>query len=135
MNELELRGVTVTARSRELVQGVSLTLDSGGFIALIGPNGAGKTTLLRAALGLVQPSAGEVLLAGRDAQSLPPRERAAHVGWLPQHAGSAEPLRVVEAVMTARYRFSEAERASEKAARSALAVSYTHLTLPTKRIV
>jgi iron complex transport system ATP-binding protein len=86
----------------------------------VGPNGAGKTTLLRAALGLITPSRGKVLLAGRDARSLKPRQRAAHVAWLPQHAGSSEPLSALEAVMAARYRFFEALGTSERAALRAL---------------
>ena len=120
MSELELQGVTVRVQKRELVKDVSLKLEAGGFLALVGPNGAGKTTLLRAALGLVTPSSGKVLLAGHDVHRMKPRERAGHVAWLPQHAGSTEPLSVLEAVMAARYRFFEAQSASERAALLAL---------------
>jgi iron complex transport system ATP-binding protein len=120
MSELELRGVSVRVQKRELVKDVSLKLEAGGFVALVGPNGAGKTTLLRAALGLVTPSTGQVLLAGQDVRHMKPKERADHVAWLPQHAGSSEPLSALEAVMAARYRFFEAQSASERAARLAL---------------
>jgi iron complex transport system ATP-binding protein len=120
MNALELCDLSVTAQKRTLLRGVSLAIEPGGFVALVGPNGAGKTTLLRAALGLVTPSAGQVLLAGRDARELSPRERAAELAWLPQQANGNEPLSALEAVMTARYRFAETESASRKAALRAL---------------
>ncbi|MPZ70024.1 MAG: ATP-binding cassette domain-containing protein, partial [Actinobacteria bacterium] len=41
---------------------VSLAVASGEVRALLGPNGAGKTTLLRILAGLIDPSAGEVLI-------------------------------------------------------------------------
>ena len=44
--------------SRWAVEGVSLSIEPGGLLALFGPNGAGKTTLLRMLAGLLKPSAG-----------------------------------------------------------------------------
>jgi putative ABC transport system ATP-binding protein len=48
------------------VDGVSLTLSPGEFVALYGPSGSGKTTLLMLAAGLLQPDAGSVLFDGKD---------------------------------------------------------------------
>jgi branched-chain amino acid transport system ATP-binding protein len=49
-----------------IVRGASLTVGAGEIVVLLGPNGAGKSTLIKAVAGLVRPSAGRVLLAGRD---------------------------------------------------------------------
>jgi len=48
------------------LKSVTLDIKAGEIIALLGPNGAGKTTLISTICGLVQPSSGRVLVAGRD---------------------------------------------------------------------
>jgi iron(III) transport system ATP-binding protein len=60
---------------RDVLRGLSLEVEAGEWIALLGPSGAGKTTLLRAIAGLEAPDAGRVLLGGREAVSIPPRDR------------------------------------------------------------
>src|SRR5690242_19446559 len=49
----------------------SLTVESGEFLTLLGPSGSGKTTLLMMIAGLTQPSAGRIVIAGRDVTDLP----------------------------------------------------------------
>ncbi|RKH02665.1 ABC transporter ATP-binding protein [Corallococcus sp. CA053C] len=118
---LTLDTVTVRARGRTLLDGVSLRVAPGDFVAIVGPNGAGKTTLLRVALGLLRPDAGHARVDGRDVSGLAPRERAALLAWLPQRLEAAEPITALEQVVAARYRFPESRRASETAALRALA--------------
>jgi spermidine/putrescine ABC transporter ATP-binding subunit len=57
------------------VERVDLDLAPGEFFALLGPSGGGKTTTLRMVGGFELPSAGEVLLDGRDVTTLPPYRR------------------------------------------------------------
>lgn len=64
---------------REVLHQVSFSMAPGEVTGLIGSNGAGKTTLLRAILGLVTPTSGEVLIAGR-----PRSRRNPLVGYVPQ---------------------------------------------------
>lgn len=59
---------------------INLSLDKGKIIGLLGPNGSGKTTLIKLMNGLLQPSAGSVLIDG----SLPGIETKKIVSYLPE---------------------------------------------------
>ena len=58
------------------VDGVSLSVSTGEFVALYGPSGSGKTTLLMLVAALLRPDAGAVLLDGREISALSDREAA-----------------------------------------------------------
>lgn len=64
---------------------VSSTIREGEFLALIGQNGSGKTTLAKQLNGLLQPTAGRVLLGGTDLRELPVNRVAAEVGYVFQN--------------------------------------------------
>ena len=49
-----------------VLRGVSLAVDSGETVAVVGPSGSGKSTMMMIAAGLERPSAGRVVVAGRD---------------------------------------------------------------------
>ena len=57
------------------LRGVDLQVAPGEVLAVVGPSGSGKTTLLRAVSGLVEPTAGEVLIAGRRMRGVAPERR------------------------------------------------------------
>ena len=61
----------------------TLALPAGRVAALVGPNGAGKTTLLHLAVGLLQPSAGDVLVFGHSPTRLP-KEVLPRIGFVAQ---------------------------------------------------
>ncbi len=69
---LELKDVYTSYGQIAALKGVSLTLEEGEIVALIGANGAGKSTTLRAISGLVRPQTGEIALAGKRIDGLPP---------------------------------------------------------------
>ena len=64
MSELELRGLAKAYGTVKVLEGLALTVPSGGRAVVLGPSGSGKTTLLRLIAGLDLPDAGEVLLDG-----------------------------------------------------------------------
>ena len=57
------------------VAGIDLDVRNGEFFSMLGPSGSGKTTTLRMIAGFERPTAGRVLLHGRDVTDLPPFER------------------------------------------------------------
>ncbi len=73
---LSLRGLRKTFDTQEAVSGLDLEVLSGEFLTLLGPSGCGKTTTLRIIAGLEMPSAGSVLLDGKDITALAPEKRA-----------------------------------------------------------
>jgi branched-chain amino acid transport system ATP-binding protein len=63
---LELRNVRAGYGSIDVLRGVNLTVHPGEVHALLGPNGAGKSTTLAVCSGRITPSAGQILLDGRE---------------------------------------------------------------------
>ncbi len=58
-----------------VVKGISFTVPKGTLTTILGPSGCGKTTTLRMIAGLETPSAGQILIDGRDVTHLGPAER------------------------------------------------------------
>ena len=62
---IETHSVVCRYGEKRAVDGVSLSIDRGEYVALVGPNGSGKTTLVRTFNGLETPESGEVLVEGQ----------------------------------------------------------------------
>ncbi len=94
---LEADALSFAYPRQAVLDGTSLTVREGEFVALVGPNGSGKSTLLRLLLGLTRPQAGEVRLFGRPPGELRDRWR---VGYVPQRPvlSDALPTTVEEVV-------------------------------------
>ena len=80
---LRLEGVSFSYGHHGVLDGVSMRVGPGEFVALAGSNGAGKSTLVRVALGLTSPEGGEVRLFGEAPDRLRDRWR---IGYVPQRA-------------------------------------------------
>ena len=115
---LTLERIEVELDGRRILDDVSIDVAEGERLALLGPSGSGKSTALRVVAGLLRPSAGRVLLDGRDVTSVPAHRRgvglvfqdaalfphrdvAGNVGFGPRVAGLSQAerdLRVREAL-------------------------------------
>ncbi len=81
---LQIRDLSFSIEKFDL-SGIDLEAAKGEYHILMGPTGSGKSTLIKCVLGLYRPSAGAILLNGREITSLPPEVRC--LGYLPQHYG------------------------------------------------
>lgn len=61
---MQFNGVTKKYGQKTALQDVKFTLEKGKIVGLLGPNGSGKTTIMKLINGLIQPTAGEVLIEG-----------------------------------------------------------------------
>lgn len=119
---LELRDVQKHFRRPDgavrAMDGVSLRIGAGEFVAVQGPSGSGKTTLLMAAGILMQPDSGAVVIAGEEPYKLSAEQRAgfraAHIGFVFQQFHLVHYLNVLDNVLTAALA-SRADGAKERA--------------------
>lgn len=78
------------------VAGLELDVRTGETMALVGPNGSGKSTTIKAAVGLVRPTRGRVLVDGLDVARGP--DARAGLGYLPQRVSYPEGVSAREAM-------------------------------------
>ncbi len=82
---LEFRDVHFRySEDKEILHGISFTLEKGKTYALVGPTGGGKTTTASLMARLFDPSEGTVLMHGCDLRTYTETERAAHIGFILQ---------------------------------------------------
>ncbi len=100
MARLAAQSVCKAYRGRQVVNGVSLALNSGEVVGLLGPNGAGKTTSFYMIVGLVACDEGRLTLDDKDITALPMHARARlGIGYLPQEASVFRKLSVADNIM------------------------------------
>lgn len=74
---------------------LNLEIPSGQIYGLVGPNGAGKTSTIKALAGIIEPTYGDIKIAGHDFD-LHPQETLRHVGFIPDFPPVYERLKVWE---------------------------------------
>jgi ABC-type branched-subunit amino acid transport system ATPase component len=94
---LTLNAVEAGYGSKTVISDVSFSLEPGQILAFLGHNGAGKTTTLKSIMGLLRPTAGEVLFNGQRIGRLSVAERIAlGLRLLPEGRGIFPDLTVAE---------------------------------------
>ena len=113
---LKIDGLCHAYKNHEILKNIYLDLHAGERTAVLGESGSGKSTLLRCIAGLEMIKRGKILLNGRivsdHVMTVPTEDR--NLGMVLQERALFPHLTVKDNIMS---------------------VSYTHLTLPTKRIV
>jgi len=99
---VDVDDVTFGYTATPVVEDVSLTVESGEYVAVVGPNGSGKSTLMQLLLGLLRPDSGTARLFGERANRFDDGER---IGYVAQNAdaGKEMPITVREVVKMGRF--------------------------------
>lgn len=69
MELLKIEGLSKVIKKKKILDGISLTVNSGEIVGFLGPNGAGKTTTIKAVLGLFSITEGQIFICGHDVQT------------------------------------------------------------------
>ncbi|MET9443384.1 ABC transporter ATP-binding protein [Streptomyces sp. NPDC006610] len=99
---VSLRGLSVVAAGRALVDRLHLDVPAGRVVGLVGPNGSGKSTALRCVYRALRPTSGAVLLDGADLTSLKLRDSARSIAALTQESHTELDFTVEEVVALGR---------------------------------
>jgi multiple sugar transport system ATP-binding protein len=76
MADVNLSQVRKSFGATEIIKGIDLDIKHGEFVVFVGPSGCGKSTLLRLISGLEDISSGDISIAGRVVNDLPPKDRS-----------------------------------------------------------
>lgn len=109
---------------------LSVAIPDGAFTVIVGPNACGKSTLLRALCRLLKPSAGEVMLDGKNISNFATKALARELGLLPQTSIAPDSITVADLVSRGRYphqsllkQWTQADKQAVEAAMAATNVS------------
>lgn len=110
---ISIQGLRVDYDTVTAVFDVDLNVQAGEIVGLVGPNGAGKTSLVKAAVGLIEPLLGRVVLGGSD-MSRAPEQGWQRLGYIPDFSPVYEDLTVSEylEVFAAAYHVPRQDRLS-----------------------
>jgi iron complex transport system ATP-binding protein len=99
---LEVHALRAGYGNTVALAGLDVEIPAGKIVALLGENGSGKSTLLKVLARIVAPASGEVLLEGRPLGSLPRRETARRIAYVPQSVDLVFPIRALDLVLQGR---------------------------------
>jgi len=117
MSWLEAVDITKRYRTREVVKGLSVSIESGEVVGLLGPNGAGKTTAFYMIVGLVRCDRGQIIVNGQDVTHFPVHRRARlGLGYLPQEASVFRKLSVADNIRAILQIRKDLDRAARQSA-------------------
>ena len=111
---LEVKNIKVRYSGLPVLQGVSLSVNSGETVCVVGANGAGKSTLLRAIMGAQRAFEGQILFSGREIQRQRTEEIVRRgIVYVPEEKMLFRPLAVEENLMLGAYIIDDPRRIQE----------------------
>lgn len=115
---IEIKNVTKSYDSKQVLKNVSLTIESGEIMVIIGSSGCGKTTLLKTINKLNSIDSGEILIDGKSIKNMKDTDLRRSIGYVVQEGGLFAHLTVEENInlilkITGKPKESYADRVTE----------------------
>lgn len=110
---IKLNNITAGYNKVEIIKNINIVFEKGSITSIAGKNGCGKTTLLKTASNLLKPFSGEITISGKDISSIPNKELAKKVSFLPQ-LRTVSNITVFNLVMHGRYPYLGFSRTPQK---------------------
>jgi ABC-type cobalamin/Fe3+-siderophores transport system ATPase subunit len=110
---IKLKNITAGYNKVEVIKNINIEFEEGSITSIIGKNGCGKTTLLKTSANLLKPFKGEIRLGDKDIFSIPKRELAKKLSFLPQ-LRAVPNITVYNLVMHGRYPYLGFSRTPQK---------------------
>lgn len=105
--KLEIDNITFGYSSTPVLKDVSVKIDGPQFVSIIGPNGVGKSTLIHCINKILSPRSGTVFVDDVDVKSIPLKDLAKDIGYVPYASSDSFPLSVVDTVLMGRHPHSK----------------------------
>jgi iron complex transport system ATP-binding protein len=96
------KGLEARYGSSPALSGLDAEIARGEIVAVLGENGSGKSTLLKVLARVLPPSGGQIFFDGRPLESIPRRETARAVAYVPQSVDLVFPIRSLDLVLQGR---------------------------------
>jgi lipopolysaccharide export system ATP-binding protein len=95
---VKLDKVSLSYSGRQVLDGVTFSVNQGEILGMLGPNGAGKSTIFNLITGLIKPNHGSIIFGQTDATEFPIYIRTSRfkIGYVPQHGGYFHELTLLE---------------------------------------
>jgi lipopolysaccharide export system ATP-binding protein len=115
VSTLRAESIQKRFKQRQVVRGISLSVESGEIVGLLGPNGAGKTTAFYMIVGLIPCDDGRITLDDHDVTGMPMHRRARlGLGYLPQEASIFRKLSVEDNILAILQTRPDLDRATQE---------------------
>ena len=101
MKAIACKNVSVVLGNHEVLKGIDLEVETGGWTTIVGPNGAGKSTLIRASGGIIE-SSGTIKIVDKNVEELNHRQLAKYVAVVSQKPIIPMGMRVMDYVLLGR---------------------------------
>jgi iron complex transport system ATP-binding protein len=100
---LDVNNIHFSIDKKKILDGISVSFESGKIHGIIGPNGSGKSTLLKNICRVWVPQSGSILINGKDYNNIPRKELSTLVTLVPQNTSIGFPMSVFDIVSMGRH--------------------------------